>query len=192
MFELTSHLPEEIKIDGKEYRLNLFFDTVLLFFDLMNDDDFDDFSKIEIAFDMFVEHNEEFDFEVKFETVKAISEQFVNSEDGEQTGSGKIHYDLKQDAEYIYSSFLQEYNIDLIEKQGELHWYKFRALLNGLRDDTRFKEIVGIRAAELPTGKGMEEERKRLTKLKNLYALKKDQRTREEELDELFNVLAGK
>jgi hypothetical protein len=194
MFTLTDPLEDEIEIEGKIYPLDLAFDTVLRFFDLMDDESFFDHEKINIAFKMFVDTDDEFDFDVKYQAVKTIVETFIirdESNGSDDGGTSKQLYDLKQDAEYIYASFLQEYGIDLIEQQGKLRWEKFLALLGGLRDNTRFKEIVGIRAAELPRGKGMEEERKRLRKLKRVYALKKDQKTKEAELDAMFNMLAG-
>jgi hypothetical protein len=196
MFTLTDPLEDEIEIEGKIYPLDLAFDTVLRFFDLMDDETFFDHEKINIAFKMFIDTDDEFDFDIKYKAVKTIVETFIIRDDANESDSGnggtsKQLYDLKQDAEYIYASFLQEYGIDLIEQQGKLRWEKFLALLGGLRDNTRFKEIVGIRAAELPRGKGMEEERKRLRKLKRIYALKKDQKTKEAELDEMFNMLAG-
>jgi len=194
MFTLTDQLEDEIEIEGKIYPLDLAFDTVLRFFDLMDDETFFDHEKINIAFKMFVDTDDEFDFNTKYRAVKTIVETFIirdESNDSDDGGTSKQLYDLKQDAEYIYASFLQEYGIDLIDQQGKLRWEKFLALLSGLRDNTRFKEIVGIRAAELPRGKGMEEERKRLRKLKRIYALKKDQKTKEAELDAMFNMLAG-
>ena len=193
MFELTSRLENEVEIDGTCYRLNLFFDTVLLFFDLMNDDNFVDAEKIEIAFQMLVETEQEFEFDTKYKAVETIVETFIVKQDEESSSDGdnKQLYDLKQDAEYIYASFLQEYGIDLITEQGVLRWEKFKALLVGLRDNTRFKEIVSIRAQELPKGKGMEEERRRIKELKRIYALKKDQKTKEQELNNMFNMLAG-
>jgi len=193
MFTLTDYLEDEIEIGGEIYRLNLFFDVVLRFFDLMDDDAFLNHEKISLAFDMFVETERDFDFEIKFNAVKTIVKTFIKQEDEEKQtgGNDKQLYCLKQDAQYIYASFLQEYGIDLIDQQGALRWEKFKALLSGLRDNTRFKEIVGIRAAELPKGKGAEEERKRLRKLKQIYALKKDHKTKEQELDSMFNMLAG-
>src|SRR5690625_1778678 len=88
------------------------------------------------------------------------------------TDNDKKTHDLVQDAEYIYASFMHTYKIDLFEMQGKLHWKKFKALLNGLSEDTIFSRIVGIRTAELPTGKGMQKEREQLRKLKEHYALK--------------------
>jgi len=195
MFTLTDQLVNEIEIDGRSYHLNLYFDTVLLFFDLMDDEDFSAPRKIEIAADMFIDFGDDVvPFEKKFKAVQAIIETYIKDDEKEedsQKASGPRLYDLKQDAKYIYASFLQEYQIDLIDQQGVLRWEKFTALLSGLRDNTRFKEIVGIRAAELPPASKSPEERKRLQKLKKLYALDKDQKTREAELDMMFNTLAN-
>ncbi|HDU1280237.1 TPA: hypothetical protein REU92_002791, partial [Listeria monocytogenes] len=92
----------------------------------------------------------------------------ATNEDGEEPA----YYSLTQDSDYIFASFLQDYNIDLIEVRGKLHWYKFRALFESLRDDTAIKSIMSIRQAELPSGKGTEKERDALIKLKNHYKLK--------------------
>ena len=40
---------------------------------------------------------------------------------------------------------MDQYGIDLIEQQGKLHWDKFKALLDGLGSETRFRRIVSIR-----------------------------------------------
>lgn len=58
-----------------------------------------------------------------------------------------IDYDL--DADFIYSAFLEQYNIDLLatDENGKLipmHWHKFLALLSGLHD-TKLNEIMGYR-----------------------------------------------
>lgn len=201
MFTLTDQLENEIEIDGETCRLNLFFDTVLLFFDLMNDDHFLDADKIEIAFRMFVDTDDSFDFETKYNVVETIVKRFILDEleeepadteaPEESDGDTRKNYDFKKDADFIYASFMQEYGVDLIEQQGKLRWEKFKALLVGLRDKTKFKEIIGIRSMDLPKGKGMEEERRRIRKLKRIYALEKDQQTKEEELDAIFSSLSG-
>lgn len=203
MFSLSDRLEDEIEVGGETYRLNLFFDTVLRFFDLMNDDHLLDVDKIEIAFRMFVDTGDGFDFELKYKTVETIINRFILDEepgeneeeqpdDGEQTpGTARKYYDLRKDAQFIYASFMQEYGIDLIDMQGKLRWEKFKALLVGLRDKTKFREIIGIRAMEMPRGKGMEEERRRIRKLKRIYALDQDQQTKEEELDAFFSKLSG-
>lgn len=59
------------------------------------------------------------------------------------TGAENV-LDYIEDGEYIYASFLQAYNIDLVDVE-ELHWHKFKALLLGLPDNTKIKEIMAMR-----------------------------------------------
>ena len=80
-------------------------------------------------------------------------------------------YDFKHDARYIYSSFLKDYQMDLYDFHDKLHWDIFLALFEGLSEDTRIKQIMGIRTRELPSGKGTEKEREELLRLKNIYKL---------------------
>jgi len=194
MFTLTDDLENEIEIEGTTYPLDLSFDVVLRVYDLMQDEYFSPNEKVNIAFNMLVDCKDPYDFELKYETVKYLMENIINDPDESEGYSGapsKVFHDFAQDADYIYASFMQEYGIDLLEMQGKLRWEKFIALLAGLRDKTKFKEIIGIRSADLPTGKHMADERKRLKELKEIYALKKDRKTKDEELNNMFNMLIG-
>lgn len=93
-------------------------------------------------------------------------------------------YDIRYDGDYIYSSFLQAYGIDLFDVQGKLHWKKFNALLSGLPEGTKFMEVVKIRKWKAQKGDSAEykEEMRRLQKD---YALPNDV-IEEEEYEEEF------
>lgn len=93
-------------------------------------------------------------------------------------------YDIRYDGDYIYSSFLQAYDIDLFDAQGELHWRKFNALLSGLPEGTKFMEVVKIRKWKPQKGDSAEykEEMRRLQKD---YALP-NEIIEEEEYEEEF------
>lgn len=86
-------------------------------------------------------------------------------------------YSYEFDDEYIYSAFMQQYNIDLQDIEN-LHWWKFKALFSGLSENTKIVEIMGYRAINLKKIKD-KEERNKYKKLKELYALP-DMRSREE------------
>lgn len=86
-------------------------------------------------------------------------------------------YSYEFDENYIYTAFLQQYNIDL-NKIKHLHWWKFRAMFDGLNKDTRIVEIMGYRAISLNSIKD-KDEKKRIKKLKELYKLP-DMRTKEQ------------
>lgn len=66
-------------------------------------------------------------------------------------------YDLTEDWGVIYSSFMSQYNINLMT--AELHWIEFVELLRGLGGETPFKEVVRIRGTDLSTIKDKEERR---------------------------------
>ena len=93
-------------------------------------------------------------------------------------------YDIRYDGDYIYSSFLQAYGIDLFDVQGELHWRKFNALLSGLPEGTKLMEVIKIRKWKPQKGDSAEykEEMRRLQKD---YALP-NEIIEEEEYEEEF------
>lgn len=186
MFDLAYPLTDTVEIDGKEYPLNLAFDNVLRLIDLLNDDELSDIVQIEIGLKMLIGTNlDDHTLEKKAEIFTKLFEETIGKEEREnqpvdiegnpmpQKKEERV-YDLKQDAEYIYASFVQAYGLDLFKMQGKLHWDKFKALLQGLPEDTIFKQVTDIRTRELPTGKGTSKERERLQKLKKAYALKDD------------------
>ena len=61
--------------------------------------------------------------------------------------SNVIVLDYEIDVEYIYSAFLGQYGIDLVEVE-ELHWHKFLALLKGLKEDEMISKIMTYRCYE--------------------------------------------
>lgn len=93
-------------------------------------------------------------------------------------------YDIRYDGDYIYSSFLQAYGIDLFDVQGKLHWRKFNALLSGLPEGTKLMEVIKIRKWKPQKGDSSEykEEMRRLQKD---YALPNEV-IEEEEYEEEF------
>ncbi|EAD1227823.1 hypothetical protein G5857_002944 [Listeria monocytogenes] len=200
MLSLAFGVNDIYEYQGKEYKLDLAFDNVLRVIDLTEDNSLSDVFRANLAIDVLFaddmpwprsnEEDEYANIEEKSLVLIDIFTNYIvkenddgllydidgnkmpsatnNNDDVEEIAS----YSLTQDADYIYASFLQDYNIDLLDSRGEMHWYKFRALLESLRDDTTIKTIIGIRQAELPSGKGTEKERNELIKLKNRYKLK--------------------
>lgn len=61
--------------------------------------------------------------------------------------SNVIALDYELDAGLIYAAFLGQYGIDLCEVE-ELHWHKFLALLSGLNESTKLREVMGYRCYE--------------------------------------------
>src|SRR5690625_3503538 len=185
---LAYPITDTAEIDGVTYELDMSFDNILRLFDLIRDESVDDISKIETGLLMLINDDlEQYDIETKAQIFIDLFKSAIGADEEEHqavdiagnpmpkmTDEDESAHDLVQDANYIYASFMHTYKIDLFEQQGIMHWKKFKALLNGLGEDTIFSRIVGIRTAELPTGKGTSKERERLRKLKRKYALKED------------------
>ena len=184
---LAYPLVDTVVIDEKTYELDMSFNNILILFDLLQDKTIDDVTKVKKGLFLLIEDElEEYDIEERAKIFVEIFKNAVGESKKKQlvdldgnpmpdiSEDDKKAFDLAQDAEYIYASFMHTYGIDLFEQQGKLHWKKFKALLNGLSEDSIFSRVVGIRTAELPTGKGMQKERERLRKLKQKFALEED------------------
>lgn len=105
---------------------------------------------------------------------------------GNSGGSGPSLFSYRQDGGLIYAAFLEQYGIDLTET--ELHWWKFRALLEGLRQDCLFRQVVGWRAAPL-SDRMTKEERALLRARKALYRLP-DNRSQEQRQADFEETMA--
>lgn len=87
------------------------------------------------------------------------------SKDG--SGTTERAYSFLYDQEAIYAAFWQQYHIDLTH--DALHWWVFRALLNGLHDN-HMAEIMHIRTAREEPGM-TSEQKKQLRKDKAYWKL---------------------
>lgn len=167
-------------------KLDLAFDVVLRVFELQKDDVFDVFEKIDLSLKLLIINHwriRKLSYEEKAETLKEILETFINPDVKPGSDDKKV-FDFNQDSEYIYSSFMSDYGIDLVEEQGRLDWRKFLALFQGLSEETKIRQVIGIRTADIPEpNKYNQKQIENLLKAKNYYALI----FTEEEMEEQFN-----
>lgn len=192
MFDISKKMDDKLILNKKEYQLFLSFDRVLWVFDmwskphipaqlkpklalakLTDDESFKGMKAME-AMELY---QEVFDKYIK--VIKAIDEVDRYDIEGnvlpkrpkdDPENDEKPLFNIKYDGEYIFSSFMQAYHIDLIEEQGRLHWQKFNALLSGLPDGTKFVEVMKIRAWKPSKGETPKEIR-RMRDLQEEYAL---------------------
>lgn len=185
MFSLAYPTEDKIKVNDKEFKINIAFDVVLRVLDLLQEPRLYDALKLRIALQLFFGKNTEL-LELPFEEQATIFHQvfsrYVKQEEQKVTydlqgnplpdydADKKAYYSLKADASYIYASFMQAYGIDLLEEQGKLHWFKFQALLSGLPEDTKFRQVVAIRMWEKPS-KSKNAHENQMRKLQKIYAL---------------------
>lgn len=191
MFSLAEKLESSVEIDGKEYELDLSFDNILLVFKVINDKEIDDLSRLFVCLDLLFIRNdgEELPFQdnlmKQVEIYKNIMEKVIARGKKQKQkldlagepieGEPKTqYYSLEQDAEYIFASFLYDYNINLFHEQGKMHWYEFNALLVSLSDDSMFKRVVHIRQQKVT--KDMTAEQKEILKEQQaMFALEHSQ-----------------
>ncbi|MGT2896243.1 hypothetical protein Javan174_0050 [Streptococcus phage Javan174] len=192
MFDISKKIDDKLVLNNKEYQLFLSFDRVLWIFEmwgkdyipmelkpklalakLTDDESFKDLD-VETAMAVYVEV-----FEKHIQVVRAIDEVDRYDIEGnllpkkpkdDPDNDESPLYSIKYDGEYIFSSFMQAYHIDLIEAQGQLHWQKFNALLSGLPDGTKLVEVMKIRAWKPQKGESAKEKR-RMQELQEQYAL---------------------
>lgn len=161
---------------------NTDFKVSILFEMLMQDRNISKKNKILQAIRLYYPHPEEIkDYKKAIEDILwfyRCGKELANSKNSndDSSGNNKQIYSYEFDDNYIYSAFLQQYNFDL--QDNDLHWWKFKAMFDGLSKDTKIVEIMGYRAIDLRTIKD-KEEKKRIKKLKQLYKLP-DMRTREQ------------
>ena len=105
---------------------------------------------------------------------EVLNQETSQNENEERT---KQIYSYEFDDKYIYSAFLEQYHIDL-NSIRYLHWWKFKALFNGLNEKTKIVEIMAYRSMNLSKIKD-KEMRKHYEKMQRIYSLP-DMRSEEE------------
>lgn len=188
MLDLSIQLDDTVKIDGEKYDVDMSYDNILRLLDMLNDKALTDVEQIVVGLHMLLDTQLDLPLKKQEAVFYEVFTQMIGKgkeadapvdiEGNPMPAQGQPKservYSIKQDANYIYASFMQDYGIDLIDAQGELHWYKFQALLEGLRKDTKFKEVIEIRTMELPTGKNTGKQRDAMKKAKKAYELKEE------------------
>lgn len=185
---LNDPLVTSFSFDGEEYAIDLSFDNVLDVFDVFDDPELREHEQVEICLELLLGDQE---YQPSIELWNHIYQSFLHSETKQpieydrkgnpmpvRKDTKKKTIDLVRDAEHIYASFRQAYNINLFQQQGELHWHEFQSLLNGLPSDTVMQRIVQIRMWEPSKGESAEY-KKVMRDLQKIYALD------DEELEEV-------
>ena len=174
MLSLTDTPLSAIKFDGEKYQINLAFDNVIKYLELVEDDSENKelealklfFGDQEIPLDPdFIESS----FKLINETITKSAYQGSFSKDWSMNIAPQHIYSYEQDADAIYSSFMMQYHIDLLKERGKMHWCVFRALFDGLSEDTPIKRIIELRQKNLTDVS--DEQRGKVMQLQQYYAL---------------------
>ncbi len=166
-----------------DIKLNTDFRISMLFEMLMQDTNISKKEKVIKAINLYYPKIEQItDFEKAIEDMlwfyRGRKEKLTNSNKKNRNNSNNNQiYSYEFDDNYIYSAFLQQYHIDLQDIEY-LHWWKFRAMFEGLSKDTKIVEIMEYRSVNLSKIKDTER-RNYYKKMKKIYALP-DMRTQQE------------
>ena len=97
-----------------------------------------------------------------------------------------IILDWEIDAELIYAAILGQYGIDLFETP-DLHWHKFLAMIKGLNESTKLREVMQYRAYKKENGKNVDQ----YERLKTAWEIRKLSYEDEQELEEFNRIFGG-
>ena len=183
-------LVDKLPTDYEGLKINTNFRSFILFELLMQDREIEKEDKIALALDLFYDEfpqniKKAFDGIVWFYTRGKKIKEEKNSKKQQKNVKKKI-YSYEYDADLIYTAFLDQYRLDLNDIEY-LHWFKFKAMFEGLKSENKICEIMGYRAVDLSKIKD-KEEKKRYKKLQREWALP-DGRTEEEKERDFADAL---
>ncbi|PFD98923.1 hypothetical protein CN288_20335 [Bacillus sp. AFS023182] len=201
MLKLTERDYDFYMWNDVRFELNLAYDNVLLLFELFEDESISEQLKFDIALSMLVVDKltlSQLNGEQKTQLIidilnskldidlKALEKRKEEKQEEEKEPTIPT-VDFVVDAERIFSSFLFDYNIDLIEQQGKMQWNKFIALFRNLSSKSPMGQALYYRTCEIPPkDKHNADERKRIKKMKAVYELPKAKEIREQQEFEAF------
>jgi hypothetical protein len=187
---LTETFNDYFTFKNKKYKVDMTYDNILRLFEMFNDGLISKVEKPIIAVKMLVDNLELNSYEQYIDLFKFLMQEFLSVDvDSANKDEQPKFYDWDKDADIIYASFYAEYKIDLIDMQGVLHWKKFIALLNYLDDESKFKQVVGIRSMKVPsTQEASQDYIDHIRKMKELYSL--EDTTNEQNINSVFDNLA--
>lgn len=166
----TSPLPQTITVNGKDFPIATDFRVWVRFDCLTERKTLDPDTLAEVLALVFTECVLP---DSLSDTLSALFRFYACGEDGSKRrkstpGSQKRVVSFAHDSPLIYAAFMAQYGIDLTREN--LHWWKFRALFDGLNEHQKICEVVGWRAADLSKIKD-KERRAFYRKMQEIYKL---------------------
>lgn len=165
---LTDDLPTKIKVNNNIYDINYDYRTAIKILTAFEDNDLLDNEKLFIMLKLLYKNDiPEEDLEEACK--KACKFLDLGQEKKENTKKESRIYSFKKDCNYIFSGITHTHNIDL-EKEPNLHWWKFMALFMDMDTECTFNELVYYRKRKAE-GKLTKEEMEQYKKLKDILEL---------------------
>lgn len=183
---LTETLPQSVEIDGKSYLVRTDFRTWIKFSQTVFNRT-DDIVSVAEAFTLIYKRR----LPPDMNSAAAALLDFYNcgkkQDDSPKQSKKSRVFDFDCDAGNIYAAFMQQYGIDLT--MADLHWWTFKALFDGISEETHFGKIMQYRCADLSQIKD-KEMKKFYKKMKRLYTIP-DNRTEKEKEQDFADMLSS-
>ena len=176
-------LVDKLPTEYEGLKVNTNFRSFILFELLMQDRHLSKKEKIMLSLNLFYD-------EIPQDLKKGIDgivwfytkgKEIKESKSNNKSDNKKRIYSYEYDADLIYTAFLDQYGVDLNEIDY-LHWFKFKAMFEGLKSDNKICEIMGYRAVDINKIKNKDEQKK-YKKLQKEWALPDDRTEEEKERD---------
>lgn len=169
---LIDRTPESVTVNGRHYRIETDYRTVLAYMRLIQDQDTEDQDKTVLGLSLFYGDNINPE---DIEDLAAYLRHFINrgteQQEDEAAGGTKPpkNFDLLADSGRIFAAFIQTYRINL--RKASVHWWIFCELLEGLPDEgTKLAAVIDIRRREYSRHM-TPAERNSLARLKEFYKI---------------------
>lgn len=192
---LTEYQTSTVTLGKLKFLINPAFDAVLEVQRLFSEEDLTEHDKVDQALKMLVINSRRLrliGLKEKADLLHEIYRQCINTRKHPPSRKNVRVLDFEYDGEYIYSSFMLDYGIDLINEQGRLPWKKFIALFQGLSEHTKIREVMRIRSMDIPNPTGKNEKQiQEIMDLKSYYAFPVKGGGGQAGLDALFSALEG-
>ena len=187
--------PEYVKIGEKKYKLNTDFRVAIECDRIAKDDTIGDLERtMAIIYKLY--GDEGLDNPNDYDKLIELGLKFLSmGEDIENKEDEEPDMDFEQDMDYIYTSFMSDYGMDISKKK--MHWWTFMNLINGLSNSelgnccvlNRVRNLRSMDPREIKDKK----ERDKIIKAQQRVALKKKKvKLTEEQIrsaEELYNSL---
>lgn len=190
---LTEPMLQSVEYCSRRYRTCCSFDTVLEVQRLYKDKELTDVEKLEQALRMLTQRSMRvwaLPLTEKVELLSRIYKEQIQLPQRPKIGKQIRTVDFALDSVLIYAGFMQDYGVDLVKEQGRMHWKKFITLFQGLSEQTKIREVMKIRAMDVPVpNQHNYAEIQRIQELKSYWALPVEGGGGQQGLDALFGAL---
>lgn len=166
--------PEYVKVNDKKYKINTDFRVAIECNEIANDETISDFERaLAIIYKLFGDDG--INDTDNYEKLLELAQKYLSCGKEVVDNNEEPDMDFIQDMDYIETSFMSDYSIDLVNT--EMHWWKFYNLMNGLSNSEMGNCCVLNRVRNLRTydTKDIKDQKEleKIKKAKEQVALKK-------------------